>query len=371
MSHLICKKIFSKKILILVPVYIFAFIIGDIVFSNFFYTKPVKYGCMKKFEYFYELEKNCKAYEKLIGSVSPYKVYTDNNGYRYSGKKRKQPKENIVVFLGDSFSYGWALDYEKSFVGMVERNQEKYFINNLSVPSYSPTVYLYQIKKIQKNKIYPKKIFLVLDLTDPMNEAHRWKKNSKDQPTLFSKAENKKRTKWKDFKRENLKGTRLLSMHINSFIRKIKYNLKNKKNLTVKPPTDSFWADFIHTDWSNLNQDEFWLPYGIEGGLKRIEEKIYKISTVAKKMNSEFYIVIYPWADTLQNGQKYFNWENFANKICKNSYCKGLINTFPDFKKYKSQNKNWAKDLYLIDDPHLNEKGHKLVAEKILKHLMN
>ena len=45
-------------------------------------------------------------------------------------------------------------------------------------------------------------------------------------------------------------------------------------------------------------------------------------------MNSEFYIVIYPWADTLSNGQKVFNWENFANEICKNSHCDEVINLF-------------------------------------------
>ena len=90
---------------------------------------------------------------------------------------------------------------------------------------------------------------------------------------------------------------------------------------------------------------------------------------IAKQMNSEFYIVIYPWADTLENGQRYFNWEDFAYKICKNSYCNEVINVFPDFKYYKAKNENWVKDLYLIGDPHLSEKGHKLVAEQIIKYL--
>ena len=105
---------------------------------------------MKKFEYFYELEKNCKSHEKLIGGVPSYKVYTDENGYRYSGNKRKKPNNNIVVFIGDSYTYGWGLDYDKTFVGIIENSQDKYYINNLAVPSYSPTVYLYQIRKIKE-----------------------------------------------------------------------------------------------------------------------------------------------------------------------------------------------------------------------------
>ena len=57
------------------------------IFSNFFYDKPVKYGCIKKYEYFFELEKNCDAHEKLIAGVRSYKVYTNSDGHRYNGKK--------------------------------------------------------------------------------------------------------------------------------------------------------------------------------------------------------------------------------------------------------------------------------------------
>ena len=51
------------------------------------------------------------------------------------------------------FGTSYYVDYEKSFVGIIENSQNKYFIDNLSVPSYSPTVYYYQIKKIQQEKI--------------------------------------------------------------------------------------------------------------------------------------------------------------------------------------------------------------------------
>ena len=49
------------------------------------------------------------------------------------------------------------------------------------------------------------------------------------------------------------------------------------------------------------------------------------------------------------------NFENFSERITK--------------EYMKSKNDNWAKDLYLIGDPHLNEKGHRLVAEQVIKYL--
>ena len=36
---------------------------------------------------YYDIKKNCSATESQR-TVSPYKVFIDNNGYRYSGKKR-------------------------------------------------------------------------------------------------------------------------------------------------------------------------------------------------------------------------------------------------------------------------------------------
>ena len=37
---------------------------------------------------------------------------------------------------------------------------------------------------------------------------------------------------------------------------------------------------------------------------------------IAKNFSSEFYIVVYPWAETLQYGQKEFNWSNYAKNLC-------------------------------------------------------
>ena len=55
------------------------------------------------------------------------------------------------------------LDYQKTFVGLVENVKKNYKIINLGVPGYSPTVFNYQLKKLVNNTILPNKIFLVLD----------------------------------------------------------------------------------------------------------------------------------------------------------------------------------------------------------------
>ena len=77
-----------------------------------------------------------------------------------------------------------------------------------------------------------------------------------------------------------------------------------------------------------------------------LEKTLKDISNIAKKINSDFYILIYPWPDTLAYGQNNFNWEKFVSNFCIKN-CKMIINTFPKFLEYKDKNIYWHKDLYI------------------------
>ena len=153
-------------------IYLFLFLISDIVYSNFFFKNNYKSNCIFTFSNLTFLEKNCHFKQKYIRRVSSYDVYTNNLGLRFSGKKFKKNKENIFYF-GDSFMYGLGLDYSKTLVGITEKKINKFNHLNFSLQGYSPTVYLYQLKEMIDKKIYPKKIFLSLDLTDVLEEAGR------------------------------------------------------------------------------------------------------------------------------------------------------------------------------------------------------
>ena len=66
-------------------------------------------------------------------------------------------------------------------------------------------------------------------------------------------------------------------------------------------------------------------------GLSKIKKNLNEMQTLAKKFSSEFYIVIYPWAETLEYGQKQFNWSEFGNDLCSIKECK-LIDAIPEGK---------------------------------------
>jgi len=92
---------------------------------------------------------------------------------------------------------------------------------------------------------------------------------------------------------------------------------------------------------------------------------------MAKQVNSDFYIVIYPWPETLEYGEEYFNWQEFAIKVCKLSNCNKLINSFPEFYNIKEKTPNWKKEYFILQDIHLNAKGYNLIANIIYKNIFN
>ena len=94
----------------------------------------------------YELKRNFYGSDQFGNSIIP--VRTDAFGFRQALSKSENLKSK-VIFLGDSFTYGINLPFEKTFAGIFAE-QTKIKILNAGVASYSPTPYLYQYKKALK-----------------------------------------------------------------------------------------------------------------------------------------------------------------------------------------------------------------------------
>ena len=143
-----------------ISIYLIFFFVGDAFFSNFIYKKDIEHNCYKYLDNYYFFKKNCYAKEKWVKGVTSYDVYTDENGFRFSGEKTNyNAATKTAVFFGDSFTYGMGLDYEKTFVGLLENKQKEFKILNLGVPGYSPTVFKYQLENLIESNIVPKKNF--------------------------------------------------------------------------------------------------------------------------------------------------------------------------------------------------------------------
>ena len=361
-------KIKINTIIIYVSIYLIFFLITDILFSNFVYKKNIQNNCYIYTENFHYLKKNCHAKEKWLRNSLSYDVYTDHNGFRISGKKSSNNSVNkIATFSGGSFTYGMGLDHKKTYVGLIEKAKEEYEIINLGVPGYSTSAFNYQLKKLINDKIYPKKIFVVLDILDVSNEASLWDHNDEyEHPVRVKKniinIENTRSLK--KFKRNNFKISRLIARSINNFFRSIRLYFSNLEKTRKAGYTP--YGSFLYMNIEDTDQN-LWEPHGFDQSIAKITKNIEEISKMATTINADFYIIIYPWPDTLEYGQKKFNWEKFANNLCEKVSCTKLINLFPDFRNIKESSNDWVDKLYIKQDLHLREFGQKIVAEKILK----
>ena len=115
----------------------------------------------------------------------------------------------------------------------------------------------------------------------------------------------------------------------------------------------------------------FWQPYGFEQAILKIKNSIQNIGDTARNINADFYIIIYPWPDSLEYGQEKFNWEIFNNKLCENNYCSGFINLYEDFRKIMKENDDWQNLIYIKDDIHFTNYGNNFIANKIINVIEN
>ena len=326
--------------------------------------KYIKYTLNKKNYYSYELEKNCTAYETKR-TVKTYNVFTDKNGYRVGKKKIINKANDKIVFLGDSFAYGFGVNYEDSIVGVLKKKKINYEFINLAVPGYGPSISKVKLEQLLHRGVKPKKIFYVMDITDVDDEANRWvEKNELEYPVIFNSEVEYEIKKTFNYKK-HFKMTRLLIYNLNKASRNLRKNINKKKFIEEdKIIGKTYGGSFTHTSYDKLNK-KFWSRNDYKVGLKNIKNSVKLISDLADNINSEFYIVIFPWPETLEYGESFFSWQNLGLELCKFSNCKKLINAFPEFEKVKKKYTYWKKEIYFLNDIHLNQNGNIILAETI------
>ena len=344
---------------------IIIFFVIDFSLSKTIYTEK---NCFNFYRYekghYYNLVKNCSSKYRFKSGFPTVDLFTDSEGLRSSKQNQtKDISKDNIFFFGDSFTFGVGLNYKDTFAGILENKFSNYNFYNFGVGSYSPTVHLYRLNEAIKKNIFPKKIFVFLDLTDVIDESQRWffDKNL-NKPIRPEPTKNKKN----NFFKKNFK----LTHEVVSLIRysfKINGNkIKNWKTNEDNVKT-SIQGQFTYIPNKKLDK-RFWKKDYFKKGLKNIRYNIEEISKISKINNSELTIVIYPWAETLYYGQDKFSWSEFGRSLCEENYCKTL-DTIPRFSAFKEKNKNWSSKLYFIGDEHFNKGGAKLLADIITEEL--
>ena len=88
-------------------------------------------------------------------------IYTDENGFRVGKDGAIRRNLPAVLWLGDSFAFGNAVDYEQSFVGLLNAERPpRYSFVNAAVGGWGPIQYRQQLEILLDKGLQPAEVFV-------------------------------------------------------------------------------------------------------------------------------------------------------------------------------------------------------------------
>ena len=353
------------------------FILIDVFFGKYIYKKFIRsnYKDVDRSYiigdpvYHHKLQSN---FQGLVGwKYINYRFCTDVNGFRNScdeiilpSKLSTKLKEFDIGIIGNSFTEGVGYIYEKSFVSLINSKIKNKKIANLSVLSYSPSIYYAKINSLLSEGYKFDEIIVFLDLGNIVDDVLCYKLENeivvtrKTHPICLSGTADTK-TKIRNFTSTKLRLT--YELYSKKKYKLIQYNIIDYKgrDSDVNSNRSNWTYAYDSRNYNNFTYDE---------SVKSILSNMKKLSKLLKKNKIGLSVAVYPWPGTLINDieeNKYVKiWEDFCVTNCKNFF--NLVGPFFDLLENEKFS-NIHKKFYMYEDVHFNENGHKFIANNFLK----
>lgn len=309
--------------------------------------------------YHHSLRKNSK-YKKMRGFNGLIKFCTDNHGFKYNCKDAIRGKKFDFAFIGDSFTEGVGLNYEDTFVGMLEKKTKK-TIANLGVVTYAPSIYLSKINYLLNEGYEFKHVIVLIDVSDLYDDNFYYTlRNNLTVSTNFSKQGSLRR---KEILRSYFPLINFSLFVLRSYDKKNHIIDKNKSDKLIFDP-----HHIIKARWTYQKNDKSIDVNSISEAQAGMINKMTHLYKILEKNNIKMSLAVYPWPQQLEHDVVYSKhvkmWEDFCLTKCNN-----FINFFPIFfdKKKNSSYLEVYKKYFFWGDIHFNKEGNKLLVDKFLK----
>ena len=308
---------------------------------------------IKNLYFHHTLKANVKT-KSYWGDIE-YNTCTNSQGFRIRCEKKNDKKNSYnIIFLGDSFTEGLGLNYEKTFVGLYEEFSNNAVLN-MGVTSYSPIIYLNKIKYFLAQGLKIDSVIVFIDISDIDDEANYY---IKCQESIYVCDRNKV------IKGANTKKNKVNPINSNfplaNFIKTKTKELKRK----IKPKNYIYRENFQRSEWTYSDNFSNY-KLGVENSLKYMK----LLSNILSKKNINLSVAVYPHPATLlydkKNSKQVEIWKNFCEARCLN-----FINFFPTFfDEINNKNEMEVIEKYFIqNDIHFNEEGNKKIFNLLKKY---
>ena len=361
----------KKFSIIIFSILFFDYILSFFIFKNlniWNYDKLVKhYWRIPSEIYHHDLKPNINIVEpwgfslkkKLITNSLGFRDFTNRKINKISDKKR-------ILLIGDSAIEGAGYDYEFTLGGLLQNYFEnKYEILNLSVGSYSPSIYLKKTNYFLERGFEFDTAILFLDPSDIIDELFI-KKDEFDNIIVENEISSEKKIGeilvnnfliFRTFLRisdatENLKN-----------YLKLKYKASKKFNISFFKTTkeDALFYRMTHVDRSAWTFDDTIFPNYLEG-LKKSEKNLNKLIEILNNNFIDTYLVLYPHPSQIYYEDLYHfpYWKKWSKK---NNI--KLINLYENFQVEDKRKK--ILNTFIFGDLHWNKNGNRIVFESLIK----
>ncbi len=300
-------------------------------------------------EYSYSFQKNIKTDFAVWGN-NYYRLCTDSRGFKFNCKDKEKTNYKIA-FIGDSFTEGIGLPFEKTFVGKF-KEKTNLDIVNLGVASYSPHIYTKKVKYLISKKIISFDHLIVgIDLTDLEDD---WSRKEK----LKSKKSNKTNFNFKSSLAKHLPTTYLIVKRVYWYFRINLIKDINVNHLDYKKNKASWSYIKNHND--------------LEEKIKNQINNMDELFIFLEQNNVKLSILIYPHQASIQFDEKNSLYKKIWKNFCINKCFKFIDAYSIFFDELKNETKkNLMKKYYIKGDPHLNEEGNNMIYKILYKNLQN
>ena len=323
---------------------------------------------IKSYYYHHDLRPNA-SWEENWGYQNA-KIFTNNLGFKDNKIQKVNFKKNNILFIGDSFTEGVGVEYQNSFVGIIDKKvnsiSEEHTVLNAGVVSYSPATILGKLNYLINIKNYPiTKVFVVLCNGDIHDDLFRYKDVDKNYVVVH----------------DDFLNNRIL-VNINNFLKSNTITYQFIKRVT---PLSNIIKDFkeVETpdyqsynlekvlsilnnkpDQKHINYKEEFNDWGIKG-LEKSKKYLIETKKLLDKKNIKLSLVFLEEPIFMLNSIDSSYYESFWGKFAKQNNTEFIF--IKDFHKNEKDKFKLYKKLFFIGDNHFNDEGNKVVAEEIIK----
>lgn len=342
-----------------------------------------------------------------------YPVCTDGNGFKSRCENKKLKEKSFdVAFIGDSFTEGIGLPYEKTFVGIVANRFSELKIANLGVVSYSPAIYLSKLTNLFAQGFRFKHIIVFIDIADIYDEANSYdlydnqQVVDKGEAYPFSQFKQVRRWAIRHFPLTALGWDKAQSLFVQKFnaehlpadvsqamilpieteakeiLTRTSANTSEQKEVaglitsaprTSPPPVlrniyeGIYEKDYPKSEWTYNTQSTHYGKAGVVATLEKMKREMTALVSLAKGHGAAVSVGVYPWPGQLKYDNSNSLQVRFWQEFCA-SQCLHFYNAFPAF--FSLVNETGAQkviaDYYFTGDVHFTEQGNKVIADVVL-----